>query len=386
VSRRATVLAIPAVVLALLLGAAAWVVTDKRVTLRVDGSARVVRTHAATVGAVLDQAGLSVQPHDLLSPSRSASLANGAQVVLRRGRPVTVEVDGQVRHIWVTARSVDELLGQIGYRDANIWLSASRSRRIPLGGISLQLRTPKRATVVADGRATVLDTTVPTVGALLALDHVTLAPTDVTSVPVITAITDGIVVTVHRIRHTVGTVGLAVPPSVIRRGDAGLYLGETKVVDRGAPGMIEQRWAYTSTDGKVTAKKLTGQSLKTRPRPEIVAVGTRARPAAPAPAPRPAPAPVQQAATPAPRPAPPASGGLNWGALANCESGGNPQAYSPAGPYYGLYQFSAGTWASVGGSGLPSSASSSEQTYRASLLYQRSGAGQWPVCGHFLFS
>jgi hypothetical protein len=46
----------------------------------------------------------------------------------------------------------------------------------------------------------------------------------------------------------------------------------------------------------------------------------------------------------------------------------------------------ASTWHSVGGSGLPIDASASEQTYRAQLLYKRSGAGQWPVCGSRLFS
>ena len=77
----------------------------------------------------------------------------------------------------------------------------------------------------------------------------------------------------------------------------------------------------------------------------------------------------------------PTADGLNWAALAECESGGNPQADNPAGPYYGLYQFMESTWRSVGGIGLPTQASASEQTYRAQILYNRSGAGQWPVCG-----
>jgi hypothetical protein len=83
----------------------------------------------------------------------------------------------------------------------------------------------------------------------------------------------------------------------------------------------------------------------------------------------------------------PATGaeGLNWGALAACESGGNPRAVNPAG-YYGLYQFALSTWYSVGGSGNPIDATPEEQTYRAQVLYQRSGAGQWPVCGPLLFS
>jgi hypothetical protein len=45
------------------------------------------------------------------------------------------------------------------------------------------------------------------------------------------------------------------------------------------------------------------------------------------------------------------------------------------------------TWQAVGGSGLPSNASASEQTYRAQLLYKRSNwRTQWPVCGRYLFT
>ena len=49
-----------------------------------------------------------------------------------------------------------------------------------------------------------------------------------------------------------------------------------------------------------------------------------------------------------------------------------------------MYQFSRQTWAGVGGTGDPAQASVDEQTYRAQLLYNRSGAGQWG-CGRHLF-
>jgi hypothetical protein len=95
--------------------------------------------------------------------------------------------------------------------------------------------------------------------------------------------------------------------------------------------------------------------------PEVVQVGTKARPTYTV-----------------------DSDGLDWSALADCESGGNPGSVSGDGQYYGLYQFSLGTWAAVGGSGLPSDASASEQTYRAQLEYQRAGRGAWPICGQYL--
>ena len=47
----------------------------------------------------------------------------------------------------------------------------------------------------------------------------------------------------------------------------------------------------------------------------------------------------------------------------------------------GKYQFSYGTWASVGGKGDPARASEAEQDRRAAMLLTRSGAGHWPVCG-----
>jgi soluble lytic murein transglycosylase-like protein len=68
-------------------------------------------------------------------------------------------------------------------------------------------------------------------------------------------------------------------------------------------------------------------------------------------------------------------------AIAACESGGDPTAVSADGTYHGLYQFDTGTWASVGGSGDPAAASPAEQTYRAALLYSRSGSNPWPICG-----
>lgn len=105
-------------------------------------------------------------------------------------------------------------------------------------------------------------------------------------------------------------------------------------------------------------------------------------PAAADPAPGSEPAP---AADPAPAPsAAPASGGVSAALerIAQCESGGNPQAVSASGQYRGKYQFDLGTWQSLGGTGDPAAAPEAEQDRIAALLYAQRGPAPWPVCGY----
>jgi len=72
------------------------------------------------------------------------------------------------------------------------------------------------------------------------------------------------------------------------------------------------------------------------------------------------------------------AGSGGWAAgVRQRESGGN-YATNTGNGYYGAYQFSAGTWASVGGTGLPSNASPAEQDARAQLLYNQRGCSPWP--------
>jgi Transglycosylase-like domain/Putative peptidoglycan binding domain len=66
--------------------------------------------------------------------------------------------------------------------------------------------------------------------------------------------------------------------------------------------------------------------------------------------------------------------------IAECESGGDPSAVSAGGTYRGKYQFSRGTWRSLGGTGDPAKAAEWVQDRLALRLYRRSGNSPWPNC------
>ncbi len=72
--------------------------------------------------------------------------------------------------------------------------------------------------------------------------------------------------------------------------------------------------------------------------------------------------------------------GMNWDAVAQCESGGN-WAINTGNGYYGGLQFTMGTWRANGGEGSPHQASRDEQIRVAENVLHSQGRGAWPVCG-----
>ena len=83
-------------------------------------------------------------------------------------------------------------------------------------------------------------------------------------------------------------------------------------------------------------------------------------------------------------PASPAqASGVNWDAVAQCESGGN-WSINTGNGFYGGLQFTRGTWKAYGGgkyAGTANQASRSEQIAVAEKVLRGQGIGAWPVCG-----
>jgi LysM repeat protein len=115
------------------------------------------------------------------------------------------------------------------------------------------------------------------------------------------------------------------------------------------------------------ARAALAATAAARPAPAAPA-GATAAPAAPA-----------QASSAAPAP----SGGVNWSAIAACESGGN-WAASTGNGFYGGLQFTEQTWLGYGGGRYASSANlatPAQQIAVAQRVVAGQGIGAWPVCG-----
>jgi hypothetical protein len=236
---------------------------------------------------------------------------------------------------------------------------SAKAKDIKVADVPRATPTPHKVVVVVDHKKrTETMTTAGTVRDVLTQVGVQLGPHDLVTPPA--EAPPVATIKVLRLLSDPVTKVVKISPPIVRKKSKKVPAFSQRVLRKGRVGLKTVQIAYVKRHGK-KVKAIIAQKVKRKPVSQIIAVG-------------PQPSGVGAAA------------GLNWSALAKCESGGNPRAVNPAG-YYGLYQFNRQSWATVGGSGLPSDAPAAEQTYRAQLLYNRVGGnwqGQWPNCGRYL--
>jgi uncharacterized protein YabE (DUF348 family) len=342
---------------------------SKNVTVVVDGQSREITTLAGSVEGALSSAGLQTGAHDVLAPAADTAISDGSQIALERGRLLTLTINGQQKHIWTTADTVEDALVQLGQDPSALALSADRSREIPLEGLAVTADA-LRSVSLSDGGApaTAVQTAASTVADVLADQGITLAASDVVTPAVTTAVTDGLQISVTRVAVTTVTDTVDVPPTDVQTDDPAIDKGTTVVAVAGTPGKQQVVTQVTTTNGAETARQEVSRTTVAEATPNQVHVGTKSS------------LEVQGSRvffhdT---------EFGVNWDGLAYCESTNNPNAVNNPSGYlstYGLFQFDLPTWASVGGAGNPGDATPEEQLVRAKLLFQSRGLEPW-LCGY----
>jgi uncharacterized protein YabE (DUF348 family) len=334
---------------------------SKDVTLTLDGETRQVSAIGDTVADVLASEGIEVTDKDLVAPAVDETIADGTAIAVQFGRPLELSVDGESRTYWVNSTDVASALGEIGRRFDGADLSASRGSSIGRSGLTLEIVTPKVVRLKLGARDLRKRTvTALTVADVLKSMDFEVDKHDKVTPSLATEIADGDKVVVTDIRIATKRVAREVVDApVIQREDDSMFEGEEEVVQPGRDGVRNVTYRLRFVNGELVARKVVEADLRRKAVPRIVAVGTKEEPEEP----------TSNFAT----------GSTVWDSLAQCESGGN-WAINTGNGYYGGLQFSAATWRSVGGTGLPHQHSREEQIKRGQILQARAGWGQWPHC------
>ncbi len=368
-SKKALAVVAAGVALAVAGTTAGYATLSKSVTLSVDGEPREVSAFGATtVSEVLESEGLEVDERDVVAPGLDEEVSDGSRVAVRFARPLELTVDGETQEHWVTATSVGAALDQVGNRFEQADLSVSRGAEIDRGGLDVEVVTPKKFRVKDGAKKPVTKklTALTTRDVLQELD-IELGKHDKVAPKPKKQLSDGGKVTVTRINVANKQVeGETIDNDMVERTDDSMYEDEEEVVREGRDGLRNATYRVRTVNGEVVNRTLVDTEVTRKPVDRVVKVGTKERPE---PEPESDPAPAANYA----------SGNSVWDRLAQCESGGN-WAINTGNGYYGGLQFTASTWRSVGGSGLPHQHSREEQIKRGKILQSQAGWGQWPAC------
>lgn len=355
--RTLRITAFAAVLIVLSGGSVAVARAHKTVELDVDGEIVEVSTFAGSVAGLLDEQGVTVGERDVVAPGADVTLLSGDDVVVRHASALVVVVDGRETTVWTTELNADDALRALAARSGDdVRIVASRSG----GRTDLPIRLADGTVdVVADGRTRQTDGGRTLAETLAALD-IGIGEYDRVQVHRAVSAEGGarLTVLVQRVEVTEVTDVVAEPFGTTTEKTSELYTGQSRTLVEGIPGERSTVHRVVTVDGVEESRRVLSDVVTVAPVAAVVQEGTKARSTGGA----------------------IALGDDVWGALARCESGGNPTIVSSNGKYYGLYQFSLPTWQAVGGTGLPSEASPAEQTARAQALQARSGWGQWPAC------
>lgn len=335
--------------------------SHRDVLLEVDGVTAPVSGFFGNVSDVLASAGVTVSGHDLVAPAKQEAIKDGQTVVVRHAQRYIVDVNGKLTPTWSTARNASDLLDQIAVNGAAVAADRSEARgTLPAVGETRTVRVSvdgQVRDVQARAHIDAQDVLTEAGIAISPLDRLRYVSTP-----------EGMTIVVTRVTRGVETETEVLPKAVEEHEDDSLTKGTRKVTTPGEDGEIVRLVYRERIDGQQTQYRVLNETRR-EPVTEIVSVGTKE--------------PVATSSSSSGGAAATVTGNDVWAALARCESGGNPATNTGNG-YYGLYQFSAGTWRAMGGTGLPSEASAEEQTMRAQALQARSGWGQWPGCARKL--
>ncbi|KZE22281.1 resuscitation-promoting factor [Brevibacterium casei] len=399
-NRKVQIAAQAVVITGLVGGTGAVLTMNKPVTLEVNGKAEEIRTFGGTVGEILDSQNIELEKRDEVKPGVNTKIDRDMTVTVNTAKDVALTVDGKKTDEWTNANTVGQALADLGVEAKDAELSAEANDKLKVDGeTSIDVTTAKALTVVADGKDHKVTAPVDTAGAALKEADIKLDKDDYLSVPMSASVTDGQVLTVNRVENKTVKEKQDIEPKVEKKKSESLFVGETKVEEKGKAGQKEVEYQVKIVNGEEVEKEKKGEKVLSEPKAKVVVEGTKKKE-------KPSSNDSGSGSGSGSDDSGSGSGGgsddggsssggggsmtteeikamlggpgSKWYQVAKCESNFNPRAVNKQNnAHFGLFQFKLATWRSVGGSGNPIDASPREQFDRAKKLQAKAGWGQW---------
>ncbi|MEC1550529.1 ubiquitin-like domain-containing protein [Bacillus rugosus] len=255
---------------------AAHELTKQSVSVSINGKKKHIRTHAKTVGDLLDTLDIKTRDEDKITPAKQTKITADMDVVYEAAKPVKLTINGEEKTLWSTAKTVGALLDEQNVDvkeqdqiDPAIDTDISKDMKI-------NIEPAFQVTVNDAGKQKKIWTTSTTVADFLKQHKMNIKDEDKIKPALDVKLTKGKAdVTITRIEKVTDVVEEKIAFDVKKQEDASLEKGKEKVVQKGKEGKLKKHFEVVKENGKEVSRELVKEETAEQSKDKVIAVGTK---------------------------------------------------------------------------------------------------------------
>ncbi|NTU28199.1 DUF348 domain-containing protein [Bacillus tequilensis] len=255
---------------------AAHELTKQSVSVSINGEKKHIRTHAKTVGDLLETIDIKTRDEDKVTPAKQTEITADMNVVYKAAKPVKLTINGEEKTLWSTAKTVGALLDE---QDVDVKEHDQIDPAIDTDiskDMKINIEPAFQVTVNDGGKPKKIWTTSTTVADFLKQQKMNIKDEDKIKPALDAKLTKGKAdITITRIEKVTDVVEEKIAFDVKKQEDASLEKGEEKVVQKGKEGKLKKHFEVVKENGKEVSRELVKEETAEQSKDKVIAVGTK---------------------------------------------------------------------------------------------------------------
>lgn len=249
---------------------------NSTVTVTVDGESTEINTKAKTVGQLLEELGIEVSEYDFVSMDLDEELTNGTEVEYEQANNLYITIDGVTKTYHTRERVLGDFLTENNIElSKHDRISHEEGQEI-YNSLHVVINKAFEVTINDSGEEKTVWTTRSSVKDLLQEHNVDLPKKlDKVKPKLSTELTEERTIKITRIESKTELVEEAVAFKTETKNDSNLKKGTQKTLTEGKEGKKVKEYEVIYENGKEVERKLLDEKITEKPVNKVVAVGTK---------------------------------------------------------------------------------------------------------------
>ncbi|RDW15294.1 hypothetical protein CWR48_19930 [Oceanobacillus arenosus] len=249
--------------------------TKAEVVISDNGEKQTIDTHINTVGELLNEVGIVVSDHDVLSHDKNAAIENGMTINYESAKQITVTIDGNNLTYYTTADTVGDFLTEQDLSFTAHDIVSHKATESTADGLQIDVITAYQVAVHDGGKEQTVWTTGGSVADLLNTNEIKLNEHDRIVPNVEEMVNNKTTISIVRVDKMVDEVNENVSFTTEKQQDSTLFEGEERVITQGQDGVVVKKYEITTENGIEVSRELVNEEVKEASINRVIAVGTK---------------------------------------------------------------------------------------------------------------